>query len=108
MKTHRLWRYIVIVLGILAVFYIILMVTLRLLSMSPSGAVKVRIFEDYHPIIALKSAPYYDKDESESYHKTVYSISERYLSSDGSFTVTMFTIKKHNGKYIAYEQPDEV
>jgi len=86
--------------------YIIFVIIIHVMSLTPSGAVKVRILKDYHPIIALKSKPYYDEVETSYLRKTMYSISERYESPDNTFPVTMFSVKKHNGKYIAYDEPE--
>lgn len=92
--------------AIMASLYVIALVVIDLTSASPTSAVKMRILEDLHPVIALKAKPYYDKDESKYLHKNVYSISESYLSPDASYTVTMFNVKKQHHRYIAHGQPD--
>ena len=108
MKKSKAVTIFLSIFAILLSLWIILTITIHCLSLSPSGAVKVRIIKDFHPLIAVKCNSYYDKNASKYFHKTVYSISEKYLSPDGSYTVTMFRIRKENAKYIAYGQPDEV
>lgn len=105
-NKHRLTKLIkllVIVVGILVLGSV-------LLSMSPRGAVRLRIFYDWHPITAMMCSPYHDKDFSRYVNATVYSISskEQYFSKDGSFKVDAYRIHQHAFFYTAIEQPDIV